>query len=189
MGQEVSAPAPTQTQGEEPIATIADLQNASIAPITPAETALWARAGKACCWKDAGEYSWRLRQLEIINHAIKILAQETWKDPLILNFKTLHQDVMNYKDVDGNDAEFHEWSLISDDVTFKPMELSQNRFKEFENYFQTKSGATNQKMKEDFDAFMLVFIRLRDGLMNLMVRRCIPAPDAPPPVEKGSWWK
>jgi len=150
-----------------------ELQQASIAPITTDEAALYTRTGKACCWADSGEYAFRLRQLEIINHAIKTLAEETWKDPeMISSFQALHREVITYKDVDGNEADNHDWSIVAEDLTFKPMELRVNRFKEFEDYFATKGGASKAQMKTDFENYMTIFIRIRDSLMQLMAQKC-----------------
>src|SRR6476659_3969204 len=106
-----------------------DIKDASVAPITQDENALYTKTGKACCWADSAEYSFRLRQMEIINHAIKVLAEETWKDPdMISSFQSLLQDVITYKDIDGNEADNHDWSIVAEDITFKPMELRVNRF-------------------------------------------------------------
>lgn len=151
----------------------AELQAASIAPISQDESALYTRTGKRCCWADSGEYAFRLRQLEIINHAVKVLAEETWKDAeIITSFQEIHRNVLTYHDIDGNEAENHEWSIISEDPTFKPMELRVNRFKEFEEYFSTKGGATKQQMKVDFENFMTIFIRIRAELLKLMATKC-----------------
>lgn len=150
-----------------------DLQEASIAPITTEESALYTRTGKACCWADSGEYAFRLRQLEIINHAIKTLAEETWKDAdMMRNFQRLQQDVMTYRDVDGNEAVNHDWSIIAEDLTFKPMELRVNRFKEFQEYFTTKAGTPKEQMKKDFENFMTIFVRIRDSLIQMLARQC-----------------
>lgn len=157
-----------------PDANAAELQTASIAPITQEEAALYTRTGKRCCWADSGEYAFRLRQLEIINYAIRVLAEETWKDAeMITSFQELHRNVLTYHDVDGNEADNHEWSLLSEDPTFKPMELRVNRFKEFEEYFSTKGGATKQQMKIDFENYMTIFIRIRAELIKLMANQCI----------------
>ncbi|RKO94845.1 hypothetical protein BDK51DRAFT_34351 [Blyttiomyces helicus] len=113
------------------------------------------------------------RQLEIINYAIQTLASETWKDPEMINFQALHDNVITYHDIDGKQAENHDWRLVSDDVTFKPLELPQNRFKEFENYFQSKAGASKNDMKTDFENYGVVFQRLRDGLIKIMAKSCV----------------
>lgn len=151
------------------------LQQASLAPITEEEAALYTRSGKACCWTDSGEYAFRIRQLEIINYAIKRLAEETWKDADMINFQELQRDVMTYKDVDGNEAENHDWSLVAEDTTFKPLELRVNRFREFQDYFVGHAGASKTSMKQDFEHFMTLFIRLRDGLLDIMAKQCAEA--------------
>jgi len=162
-----------------------ELQAASVAPLSPAEHALFTKSGKACCWTDAGEYAFRLRQLEIMNYAIQTLAKELWKDPNLINFQALHQDASTYRDVDGHPADNHDWSLIAEDATFKPMELAMNRFKEFEQYMTMKAGADARVMKNDFENFLALFIRIRDSLLKLMSpnRLC------PQSMAGGSKWK
>lgn len=151
------------------------LQEASMAPLTKSEAELYTKSGKMCCWTDSAEYAFRLRQLEIINYAISVLSQETWKDPEMINFQQLLRDTMSYKDVDGNEADFHDWSLLAEDTTFKPIELKENRFKEFQDYFVTRAGASKSDMKRDFENYMTLFIRLRDGLMQIMTKQCAEA--------------
>jgi hypothetical protein len=149
------------------------LQAASVAPLTTDEKALYTRTGKRCCWADSGEYAFRLRQLTIINHAIKRMSEELWKDAeLISNFQRLHRSIITYTDVEGNPIPNHEWTLLAEDPTFKPMELPMNRFKEFEQYFTTRGGATRQQMKTDFENYMTIFIRIRSELLKLMARQC-----------------
>lgn len=173
------APLVEEMPMEEEIPAVEDtdiqqLQDASVAPITEEEAGLYTKTGKACCWTDSGEYAFRLRQLEIMNYAVKTLAEETWKDAEMINFQALHRQILTYKDVDGNEKDLHDWSLLSEDVTFKPIELPANRFKEFENYFQKKAGAAKKDQKEDFENFMTLFIRIRDGLMAIMAKGCSP---------------
>jgi hypothetical protein len=158
-----------------PDATVDQLQQAAVAPITEEEAALYTRSGKACCWTDSAEYAFRLRQLEIINYAIKTLAEETWKDPQMINFQDLHTDVMRYKDVNGDEADNHDWSLVGEDSTFKPLERKFNRFREFQDYFITNAGKNKADMKHDFEDYMSVFIRIRDGLIQIMAKQCAEA--------------
>lgn len=136
---------------------------------------LYTKTGKACCWADSGEYAFRLRQLEIINYAIKTLAEETWKDASSMpKFQDLHNRIMSYEDVDGNPADNHDWSLLSEDPTFLPQvgDVKINRFKEFQQYFLRKAGASKEQMKADFEDYMVKFINIRDSLMKMLAQKC-----------------
>ncbi|RKO93697.1 hypothetical protein BDK51DRAFT_30543, partial [Blyttiomyces helicus] len=73
----------------------------------------------------------------------------------------------------GKQADNNDWRIVSDDVIFKPLELPQNRFKEFENYFQSKAGASKKDMKTDFENYGVIFQRLRDGLIKIMATSCV----------------
>ena len=152
-----------------------EIATASLAPITTAETALYTKTGLACCWADGAEYQFRLRQLELMTHGITTLAVELYKDAEMINFKRLHTDVMTFQDIDNPEDKYtdssHDWSLLSEDVTFKPMG-EENRFKEFEEYMARSAGASNAKMKEDFSNFLILFRRLRDALLKLLVTKC-----------------
>ena len=151
-----------------------ELQAASLAPITEAESTLYTPSGKACCWKDSEEFAFRLRQLALINHAISVLLRETWKDAdAVTSFQSIHRDTMTFKNIQGNEEPGYEWTILSDDNTFTPeMEMDINRFKEFENYFLARGGASKDQVKKDFENFVIVFTRLRSWLMKKMTEFC-----------------
>lgn len=177
MGADSSTPT-------NPTTTIDD---ASMAPITEEEAAVVTEPeGKQCCFKDANELELRLRQVQIINHAIKVLSQELTKTAGNINFKFLHSSVIDIRDPEGKrytedssrleklgrKEQGFDWSLLSEDEAFKPLELDYNRFKEFELYFQNKPNATQEEMKANFDAFLILFMRLRDALLKIMSDKC-----------------
>jgi hypothetical protein len=155
-------------------AALQQLQEATVAPISDKEAnQLFTRAGKACCWKDANEYAFRLRQLEIINYAVQTLSKGLYPDPQYIDFKRLHDETLNYLDVNDKPADNHEWTLISEDLTFKGMREEHNLFKDFETYFDTNAGKGPADMKKDFESIYLRnFLRLRDGLIQLMSSSC-----------------
>lgn len=152
------------------------LQAAVDAPITQQETGLWSRTGKACTWADAGEYDKRLTQLQIINYAIRVLAQETWKNADVMDFATLHQKVMTYVDVDGAlpaQKERYDWKVLSEDESFpRSQDSPVNIFKEFEYVFAQAIGANEKELKKLFEKYMTRFIRIRDTLMVLLAQSC-----------------
>jgi hypothetical protein len=153
--------------------------------IQPAEKKIYEPAGKACCWKSASDYSIRLRQLEIINHAIKVLAKETWMDAILIDFKTVHKKAMMYTDIDEKvpplyinpmdpttSLDLHSWDMLANDELFNCMELAHNRFYEFQHYFDTHEATSPETMKKDFDTFLILFKRLRDGLFKSLAQNC-----------------
>lgn len=140
--------------------------------ITQQEQSLYTKSGKQCCWQDAEEYAFRLRQLEIINHAISVLSAETWKDPKMINFKQLQESAMTYIDVNGRPADNHDWSLLAEDSSLSSIELEKNRFKQFEDYFMDNAGASPTENLQQFNTFLTLFIRLRDGIMKIMAKGC-----------------
>ena len=155
--------------------SVAELQNAAITPISTDETQLYSKSGKACCWADSELYAFRLRQLEIINYAIQVMSSELWKDTRLFTTafaNDLQQKVMNYKDVDGRPVDNHGWDLLAEDKTFLNEEYGVNRFKEFRDYFIQNAGASKEKMKEDFERFLVLFVRYRDILIRLMFNSC-----------------
>lgn len=163
MGSSESTPQPQTLQA---------LQDAATAPLTESDKALYEPSGKACCWADAGVYAYRLRQLEIMNHAIKTLAEGTWQDPKTIDFALLHAKVLTYTDVDGQPAENHDWSMVSDDPVWKSYELPISRFKEFELYMVNNIGKPKDQMRADFETYLTLFKRFRDGLMKLLAQGC-----------------
>jgi hypothetical protein len=172
----VPPPLPPSQQLE---AAQAELQAIVDAPITENEMKLWTRTGKACAWSDAGEYDKRLVQLQLINYAIRILAQETWKAPDAIDFPALHEKVLGYRDVNNNepqgeDAARYSWSILSKDTTFPSSQAgTANIFAEFEHVFSQVIGVDEKGLKKHFEAYMTKFIRTRDTLMQLLADSCM----------------
>ncbi len=165
MGSEASVP-------ERP-RYVGGLNTASAQPISQAEAALLTPTGKSCTFKDTGELAFRLQQLQLINYAVQVLSKELWKDAQLINFPLVIQDAITYKDLDGKPVAGYTWRMLSEDlVAFPALETSVNRFKEFEQYLSKKAGAPNSEMKKDLDFFMVIFIRLRDRLLDIMSESC-----------------
>ncbi len=165
MGSEVSVPARHSYVG--------GLSTASVQPISQTEAVLLTPTGKSCTFRDTGELAFRLQQLQLINYAIQTLSKELVKDPNNIDFARLHQDAMSYKDVDGRPVGGYSWRILAEDVSaFPALESSINRFKEFEQYILKKVGAPPSEMKKDMDFFMVIFIRLRDKLLDIMAESC-----------------
>lgn len=165
MGSESSKPVRHPYEG--------GLNSASVQPISQAEAVLLTPTGKSCTFRDTGELAFRLQQLQLINHAIQTLSRELSRDPSSIDFTRLHQDAMSYKDADGKPVSGYSWRMLAEDVSaFPALESSINRFKEFEQYIMKKIGAPPSEMKKDMDFFMVIFIRLRDKLLDIMAESC-----------------
>ena len=123
----------------------------------------------------ANECALRLVQLKLINHAIKTLAENTWKNENSINFENLHQSVLRYKDADGKLPRNHDWSTLSNDDLFKPSDLPANRFKEFEDYFlqAENRGKSKLEMKNEFNHYLTIFVRIRNRLTRLLASQCM----------------
>jgi hypothetical protein len=142
------------------------------------------RSNVMCTWADSGVYKFRLRQLEIINHAIEELSEELWKDKNLFSSKKaqeLQLKVINYKDIDNQPSPNHNWELVSEDPFFYNKEARKNRFKEFENYFMTSGGRDASKMYDDFQNFLNIFTINRNDLMTELAESC------KPPQSGGRW--
>lgn len=96
----------------------------------------------------------------------------------MIDFNDLHKRSMTYTVVTPEGSQVavqgYTWSLLSNDkVAFPPVEFTNmNRFKEYEDYMTTHRGAPKSEMKTDFDKFMVVFIRFRDRLLEIMAESC-----------------
>ncbi len=144
------------------------------------------RRGKRCCFEDAQVLEIRLRQIQICNHAVKVLSTELNKLAESIDFPALHSSVMQARGVDGKTPKeeprfaYNEreppgfaWSLLSEDESLKALEHPINRFKQFETFFQQKTGGrTNSEMKMLFEQYLIDFIRIRDALIKMIAEGC-----------------
>ncbi len=168
MGSEASVP--ERSAGGAPLNAAYAAQSL---PITQNEAALLTPTGKSCTFRDTGDLAYRLQQLLFINYTVQVLSKELWKDAPLINFPQLIQEAMTYKDVDGNPDPRFAWRMLSEDtVAFPAQETAVNRFKEFEQYLSKKAGAPTSEMKKDLDFFMVIFIRLRDKLVDTLAASC-----------------
>ena len=141
--------------------------------IRPNEYVYYTPSGVQCVFKDSGEYAGRLRQLELINHAIQTLSSRLWMDPKLIDFEDLHRDTMTYKDVDGIPSPAtHPWSMLSRDDSFRSGEQTINRFQEYEQYMVANAGADRVTMHLHMTNFLTLFIRWRNWLMGKMLQEC-----------------
>lgn len=154
--------------------TMTELQQAVMQPLTQSDMNLWTPSGKACCFADAEELAFRIRQLEIVNYAVEVLSSQLVKDPSSIDYEILQKIVMEYRDADRVKAPNHDWRLLSgDDDTFKGADARYNAFKEFERYFMDKAGASRDATHTEFTNFLIRFKKARDTLVNkYIVPKC-----------------
>ena len=167
MGAEESVPQPVRAPDA------ADL--AEITALPQDENLLYTRLGKQCCWKDAGEYAWRIRQLEIINYAIQVLSYELYRKPLrdVTDVKTIIEKATNYRTVFGEPSEEHDWGLVSNDTQlFYDNRINTTQFKKFEKHLEDNRGASIEKHYSDLENYLNIFVALRNALIKRMASDC-----------------
>jgi hypothetical protein len=151
-------------------------------PESAAEANLYTISDAKCAWSDANEYSFRLRQVELINHLIRALATEMYKEEDLINFDTVHKISMEYKNAFGRADEAHAFSILSDDPLFIPQDREETFFKTYQNFFLENAGATNAVKRDRFQEFLKTFNRLRDRLVVYMFKNCKTIAPPPPPT-------
>jgi hypothetical protein len=158
----------TQTTLAPDIAEI--VQSASTTPLGDTDQKILNATGKKCCWDDANDYTRRICQLQLIDHAIDTLLSETWKSPTVIDFASVQKKVMTYKDVNGHpdESDEHDWSILSDDdLSFKVLINGlgmRNPFKQFE---QLPVVEAHTQLR-NFESYILTFAVERDNLMSRM---------------------
>ena len=125
------------------------------------QIALYTTTGRECCFADSGVFEFRLRQLQMINHSIKILSSESF---------TSAESALVYKDARGHPSDLHSWEMLTTDPTFISRETAQNIFETFKDYISS-GDKTYQKQK--YTEFLDKFINIRNSLMDQLSQDCI----------------
>jgi len=142
-------------------------------PVNAAEAGLFNTTLAECTWKDANEYSFRLRQIELLNFSIKTISKDISKPADQLDFQKLHAESIAYKNAFGKEDEVHPWDILALDPLFIPADKEITFFKSYADYFVENSGASNSVHKDRFEQFLQQFIRLRDRIMQYMSKNCV----------------
>ena len=183
LQQQQDAAAPATPAAPE---TIIDTTFTGDGPLAYAENAteakLYAVSERACQWKDANEYAFRLRQIELLNFTIKTLSQDIWKAADQIDFQRLHKESMAYKNAYGKDDQVHNWEILAKDPLFVPADDEVTYFASYADYFVKNSGAPVAVNKENFEQYLKQFIKLRDRLFQYLGRHCVLQPPPPPPA-------
>lgn len=132
-----------------------------------------------CTWQDAEQFKGRLRQLEVINHAILTLSSTLWMEPnAIDDYEDLHRSVLTYKDSNGrvDPSGSHDWNIIANDPSFlqqNQVAVQMNTFGEFLHYFENYRGVSKAVIHGHFkDYYLKEFRSLRDWLTTQMAAEC-----------------
>ena len=129
--------------------------------------------GYECLWKDAGDFQFRIIQMDVINHAIQVLTSELWKPVGQINFQMLKTDAMTYRNAYGDIVADHPWGVLSSDRLFTSITEKENDFRKFENYPANLDTIGIERKLDDFKAFLLLFRKLRDFLLQTMSKSCL----------------
>ena len=128
--------------------------------------------GYKCMWQDAGDYQFRLLQIEIINHAIQTLCSELWQAANVIDFQNLKMNTMTYKNAYGDVIADHPWKILSNDALFTSNTEKENDFMKFELYPADLTTVSPERKLDDFKKFLLIFRKLRDFLIKTMAKSC-----------------
>jgi len=141
-------------------------------PETAREAKLFEISQKQCVWQDANEYSFRLRQTELLNFTIRVLARELCKDTENIDFEELHAKSMNYHNAFKREDGVHNWDILAKDPLFIPADREITFFAVYRDYFIKNAGASQTIHRDRFDQFLRQFIRLRDRLFQYLGKHC-----------------
>ena len=155
----------------------------SKSPKTAAEALLFTKSGVECMWNDTNEYSFRLRQIELLNYAVRIIAADIWREAEQIKFDVVHKDSMSYKSAFNVSDASHSWNILSEDPLFMDPSTQTTFFKDYQNYFLNSAGSSVEVNKANFQKFLLSFIRLRDLLLRTMSEQCPQFDESPEPFQ------
>ena len=133
---------------------------------------LYTAEGKKCCFDEAGRFKWRLRQIEIMNRAILLLSDELSKQDSQIDFQGVSQDILSYTDISGNQPPSHDWTIVASDISLQSRSELQNKFAEFEQYFDQNVLKGPSDIKKDFEDYLTAFILSRDFLIRSLMTGC-----------------
>lgn len=155
-------------------------------PESAEEANLYENAKYQCTWSDANEYSFRLRQVELINFLIRYLSSELFKGEDEINFEIVHEKSMVYENAFGDGDKVHNYEILSDDPLFIPQDKKITFFEEYKTkLLAVNAGADNKTKKREFKKYLSTFIRVRDRLVIYMFKNCKSKVSRPPPGTEG----
>lgn len=142
-------------------------------PESATEAQLYKVSKNICQWKDANEYAYRLRQVELLNFTIRFLSRALCKGAENTEeYQKIHTESMQYLNAFQKGDEVHNWEILAKDPLFIPADREETFFSTYEKYFEKNSGASKEIHQDRFDQFLRQFIRLRDRLMQYLGKHC-----------------
>ena len=135
---------------------------------------LYTPAGAACSFQDRAYFTWRIHQMELLNHVIRKMSKVLCLSPDSIDYRRLIEDVMSYKTIDDQvpEGDDYNFDILAKDKTFKGPAETMNKFAEFQEYMSTKGGRSPQQMKSDMLEYLDVFVRLRSALTEALTDGC-----------------
>lgn len=161
MGGSQSKPVPQKPQGPPPPVPYQDEANPNLM-----------YSGQPCSFKDSGEFEYRMKEMQILNYIIRKMSKVLCMPASNIDFNRLIKDIMSFETPAGVASEGMDYALLSSDPIFKAPWEDDNRFMKLANYMQTNGGKTQEQMKADFEEMLVMFIRLREVLINYLVGGC-----------------
>ncbi len=131
---------------------------------------LYEPSGASCTFLDKQEFTFRLRQLALVDKMIIVLAKELSK-PSPIDFKRIVKEVTS-QTVDSTEGTMETYTILSNDKTFKASWELYNKFEEFRMYFTLNGGRTDDETRRDFEEYLLIFTRLRHVLTKILLDKC-----------------
>jgi hypothetical protein len=155
-------------------------------PESAEEAKLYENANYACTWSDANEYSFRLRQVELINFLIRYLSSELFKNADNIQYNIVHEKSMIYKNAFDEEDLVHNYEILSQDPLFIPQDKKITFFEEYKTkLLVVNAGSDNETKKREFQAYLSTFVRVRDRLVIYMFKNCKSKVSRPPPGAEG----
>lgn len=140
------------------------------------QSLLYESFGNPCSFSDQGYFIFRLKQLEIMNYIIRKMTKILCLPADTIDYERLIHDIMTFKVFEQTNASFdakdYDYSLLSLDETFRAPVEEVNKFAELTNYMKNNAGRSSIVMKADFDKYLVTFIKLRDVVLQELVRGC-----------------
>lgn len=134
---------------------------------------LYTKIGKACCWADARDFEYRMRQMQMMNYAIAILSRDLYQNVATLNAKNTINEAMEYKDSAGNPVPGYDWRNLSEAEGFSTdYDKEANVFRRLETFVDTHQGLSNDELKKELTEILKEIIKARAVRAEKMATEC-----------------
>lgn len=131
-----------------------------------------------CKFSDKGYFMWRMRQLELINYAIKKITTVLSIPAEEIDYSRLLDEIANYGRYKktGDEASYYTFNMVADDdETFKGYAETTNKFADFlanAKKLNEAKAIAPADAKTKLRAYLDAFINLRDNLSIRVMQEC-----------------